>query len=135
MRLGLALAIAVAGAGVAPAAAAEEHPRVAAVAIVDALPPAPSVAERLARIRERIQAALVYPPSARWRELEGVTRVRFEIDAAGRAQALETTGSSGHWLLDRAALRAVRDAAPLPYVWGRLEVPVHFDLDSGGTNP
>jgi len=101
----------------------------AAVWIVDALPPAPGVDERLAQIRERIQEALRYPPSARWRELEGVARVRFVIDAEGRAQSLETSGSSGYWVLDRAAERAVTEAAPLPYVWGRLEVPVHFDLD------
>jgi TonB family protein len=131
----LALALAVGAASASAADEGAELSRVAAVVIVDALPPAPSVAERLARIRERIQAALVYPPGARWRELSGVTRVRFEIDAAGQAQGIETAGSSGHWLLDRAALRAVREAAPLPHVWGRLEVPVHFDLDSGGTAP
>ena len=102
--------------------------RVARVSVVDALPPAPGVEERLARIRERIQEVLRYPPSARWRELEGTTRLRFAIDAEGRAQDLETAGSSGYWILDRAAERAVQDAAPLPYVWGRLEVPVHFDL-------
>ena len=134
MRFVLAVAATLVSIGGPLAAAADELPRVAAVVIVDALPAAPSVAERLARIRERIQAALVYPPSARWRELSGVTHVRFEIDAAGRAREIETAGSSGHWLLDRAALRAVRDAAPLPYVWGRLEVPVHFDLRSGGTS-
>jgi len=115
--------------GPVPAAAQGGNARVAQVSLVDALPPAPSVEERLGRIRERIQGALRYPPSARWRQVEGVARVRFEIDAEGRAHGLETSGSSGHWVLDRAAERAVEDAAPLPYVWGRLEVPVRFSLE------
>jgi protein TonB len=125
-RIALAVALLAAWPSAAPARGSDA--RVSRVSFVDALPPAPGVDERLGRIRERIQGALRYPPSARWRGIEGTTRVRFEIDAEGRARGLETAGSSGHWVLDRAAERAVEEAAPLPYVWGRLEVPVHFDL-------
>lgn len=125
----LAWALVLVCASGAEAAERVAAPRVASVVVLDAVPRAPSVDERLGRIRDRIQAALIYPPSARWRELEGVTRVRFEIDATGHAERLETSGSSGHWILDRAAERAVKDAAPLPFVWGRLEVPVHFALE------
>jgi len=114
------------------ASAGEPAPTVVArVRLVDALPPSPSVESRLSEIRQRIQDALVYPPLARAAGDQGESLVEFEIDARGRATGIETTGSSGHWALDRAARRAVEDAAPLPYVWGRLEVPVRFDLDAG----
>ena len=102
---------------------------VARVRLVDALPPSPSVEARLAEIRRRIQDVLAYPTLARAQEREGEALVQFEIAAEGHATRIETASSSGHWILDRAAERAVADAAPLPYVWGRLEVPVHFGLE------
>jgi protein TonB len=100
----------------------------AAGEIVDALPDAPSAEERLTEIRRRIQAALVYPPAARRRGLEGVARVQFEIGAEGRADRIELVRSSGHALLDRAAREGVLAAGVLPRVYGRIEVPVHFAL-------
>ena len=122
--VGLALLLVAGG-----APAGEPTPSlVARVRLVDALPPSPSVESRLREIRQRIQDALVYPPLARAAGQEGEALVEFEIDARGHAAGVETTRSSGHWGLDRAARRAVEDAAPLPYVWGRLEVPVQFDL-------
>jgi len=123
-----ALALALLAAGDAGADGARTAV-VARVGLVDALPPSPSVESRLAEIRDRIERALVYPPLARAQGREGEVRVEFEIDARGRAARVEATGRSGSWLLDRAATRAVEDAAPLPYVWGRLEVPVRFDLE------
>ncbi len=124
-RFAAVLALLGVGAGV-PAHGQE---RVARVTLVDALPPSPSVDARLETIRVRIQRALVYPPNARARELVGTSRVEFEIDGSGQATGLETVASSGHWVLDRAARRAVEAASPLPYVWGRLAVPVRFELD------
>jgi protein TonB len=96
----------------------------------DAVPLGPRVDERLARIRERIQAAVVYPPLARLRRLEGVAQVRFAIAVDGSPQQLSVEGSTGHAILDRAALAAVRAAAPLPWVYGLLEVPVRFELSA-----
>ena len=97
----------------------------------DAVPAAPSRAERLEAIRVRIQAALRYPPLARWRAASGEAVVRFEIAADRRARAVRIERSSGLALLDRAALRAVLEAGELPYVHGLLEVPVRFDLAEG----
>lgn len=62
------------------------------------------------------------------RRLEGVAHVRFAITADGRPRELALAGSSGHGILDRAALAAVEAAAPLPWVYGALEVPVRFEL-------
>jgi protein TonB len=96
---------------------------------VDAVAPAPSVNERLAEIRRRIQAAVVYPNAARVRRLEGVATVGFQIDpASGLAQEIHVVGSSGHPSLDRAAERSVVRAGELPWVYGNLQVPVRFRL-------
>ncbi len=96
---------------------------------VDAAPRGPTVAERLAEIRRRIHAALVYPPAARLQRLEGETLVRFGIEPDGTPSAVAVHRSSGMPTLDRAASGAVRGAAPLPWVRGRLEVPVRFALE------
>lgn len=135
LTLGLAALLAALAPGEARSTGAGPEWTVAEVRIVDALPPSSSAAERLSAIRRRIQAALVYPPDARWRSLEGVAVVRFRIDTQGHAEGIRTARSSGHWILDRAAARAVTDAAPLPYVWGRLEVPVHFTLTPNNQGP
>ncbi len=129
MRRALALAAALLVTGLGPAASHAADGRVAAVELVDALPNAPSVEERLAEIRRRIQSALVYPAPARRRGLEGVARVRFQIGADGRADRIELERSSGHALLDRAARDSVVAAGVLPRVHGRLQVPVHFELE------
>jgi protein TonB len=132
MSGGLALAIALAAGallgGTTPAGAEGAAGVGAEVGFVDAIPRGPSVAERLELIRRRLQAALVYPPHARSRGIEGVTTIEFEIDPAGRAAEVRTTGSSGSELLDRAAERCAVDAGPLPRVLGRLEVPIRFAL-------
>lgn len=96
---------------------------------MDAMPRGPSVDERLAEIRRRIQAAVVYPPAARARRLEGVATVGFRIDpTSGLAQGIRVVGSSGHPSLDRAATQSVVRAGALPWVYGDLSVPVRFQL-------
>jgi len=94
----------------------------------DALPPGPSLAERLEEIRRRVQEAVVYPPRARSNGTTGVTRIRFEIAANGLASEIRTVETSGSALLDRAAEQGAADAGELPRVYGRVEVPVRFEL-------
>jgi TonB family protein len=126
------LALALAAAVPAPAWSEAAAPLVSArPELEDAAPAAPSRAERLEAIRLRIQAALRYPPLARWRAASGEAVVRFEIAADRRARGVRIERSSGLALLDRAALRAVLEAGELPYVHGLLEVPVRFDLAEG----
>lgn len=97
---------------------------------VDAAPhPGPGARERIAEIQRRIQAAVIYPEFARRHGITGVSRVRFEVGDAGRALNIEVARSSGHGMLDRAARRAVVEASGLPWVYGRLEVPVRFVID------
>lgn len=110
------------GAG-APAGADPPAPR-----HTDALPPAASVQERLVEIQRRIQHAIVYPPMAREEGLEGIALLQFEIRRDGKPYGVEVAHSSGHGILDRAAEQSVQRAAPLPWVYGRIEVPVRFAL-------
>jgi protein TonB len=109
------------GTGVAAGAEPPRH--------MDALPPAPSVEERLVEIQRRIQRAVVYPPMARAQGIEGIALLQFEIRHDGEPAAVEVAHSSGHSILDRAAERSVHLAAPLPWVYGRIEVPVRFALE------
>ena len=59
------------------------EPHVAAARFVDAAPQGPNAEQRLREIRRRIQAVLVYPPLARSDALEGMARVRFDIERDG----------------------------------------------------
>jgi protein TonB len=99
-----------------------------AAADEDASVRGPTLDARLAEIQQRVQAALVYPPLAKMRRTQGVATLGFAIGADGRAREVDVARSSGFPLLDRAAERAVRAAEPLPYVYGRLEIPVRFEL-------
>ena len=111
--------------------ASANSPEVAANLIWDdAMPTGPSVADRLAIIREKIQRALEYPSLAQLHATDGDALVRFEIDRAGNAENIRVVRSSGHDQLDVSAVRAVETASPLPWVYGPLEVPVHFELIS-----
>jgi len=121
----LAVAIALIS-GALPAGA---EPRVAVARFVDAAPQVPSAEQRLREIRRRIQAVLVYPPLARSDALEGTALVRFDVERDGTPRRSVVHHSSGRPSLDRAALRAVDASAPLPWVYGRLEVPVRFELE------
>ncbi len=94
----------------------------------DVVPQGPSLDTRLAAIQRRVQAVLVYPPLARQRRTEGTALLAFEIGADGRARRVAVANSSGFAALDRAALRAVHAVEELPYVYGRLEIPVRFEL-------
>jgi TonB family protein len=124
MRPGLALALALLCAG-PPLPARAEAP---AADAVDALPRGPSPQQRLAEIRQRVQAAVVYPPRARELGVEGTARIQFVIGEDGLAREVETVESSGHGMLDRAAEAGARAAGRLPPLYGRIQIPIRFDL-------
>ena len=123
-----AVGLALLAAAAAPAPSAGEPPAPERAHFVDALPRGPTVEERLEEIRRRLQAALVYPPIARREGLTGVAWVQFEIDTAGAAHDIQVARSSGHPILDRAAQRTVDRAGRLPWIDGRIEVPIRFSL-------
>ena len=71
-----------------------------------------------------------YPLLARRRGIEGVVRVRIQVDSDGIVvnAVIAPNGSSGHRLLDDAALRAARAMRFAPGVGGGAELPVQFRL-------
>ena len=97
----------------------------------DAVPIGPSVEARLAEIARRVQQTARYPAIARARGATGEALVAFEIEGDGTPRAIELAETSGSGSLDGAALSAVAEAAPLPFVYGRIQVPVRFSLDAG----
>lgn len=65
-------------------------------------------------IRLRIERFKKYPHLARTKHMEGMATLRFTITRGGKLKGSELVRSTRHKILDRAALEAVRDAAPFP---------------------
>jgi protein TonB len=95
---------------------------------IDLVAAPPSAEARLEQVRERVQAAVVYPAAARERGIQGVARIQFRVDPAGRAADVITVESSGSPLLDRAAQKAALAARTLPQLYGWVRIPVRFEL-------
>lgn len=78
----------------------------------------------------RVAEVLFYPPEALKQGLEGETILVLEVDAEGEIRSASVASSSGHVLLDEAALAAVRHLGTLPSsVAGRsILLPVRFRL-------
>jgi protein TonB len=66
------------------------------------------------KIVRKLRRALRYPAAAGSRRLRGVAEVRFVVSAGGDVGGVRLVASSGSPLLDKAALEAVRRAAPFP---------------------
>ncbi len=86
------------------------------------------------KVAARLRREKRYPREARREHLEGTVRVSFTISRNGSVSGLRITRSSGHSVLDQAALDMVRRAAPMPKFPSdigvarmTLQVPVRFD--------
>lgn len=77
----------------------------------------------------------VYPAQSRRRKEEGTVLLGVEVSSEGRALRVEIDQSSGHALLDEAALKAVRHWRFEPARLGNrsvnshVQVPIRFRLD------
>jgi TonB family protein len=80
----------------------------------------------------------VYPWQALRRRLQGVTQVLVEVDIFGKVVTARVSQTSGHGILDRAALDAVKkwtflpalkDGKPVP---GAAVIPVNFHFKPDG---
>jgi periplasmic protein TonB len=104
-------------------------------------PPPPKVAEPSPEIQsgyEKEISRLIdrykrYPRVARDRRSEGRVQVAIDISPEGSVGSITVTESSGHEVLDRSALAAVKAAQPFPAapssLWGkRINVGVNFRL-------
>lgn len=85
--------------------------------------------EAALRAAEQLQRELPYPPEAIERGLQGEALVLLFLDPSGNAIAARLESSSGHALLDDAAVRAARTLRALPASAPREALlPVRFRL-------
>jgi protein TonB len=98
--------------------------------------PAPPVAEplpprELGRTYQRLSETLLYPEEAVRRGLQGEVVLLLEVGEGGRIAGASVASTSGHPILDDAALRAVRLLGTLgPASAGRaILLPVRFTLE------
>jgi len=85
----------------------------------------------LEMVRLKIERRKSYPDAARTRQIEGSVTIRFVITPEGGVRVVEIAKTSGHMVLDEAALRAVQDAAPFPKAPRRLfqgEIPLEVTI-------
>jgi len=91
------------------------------------------------RLNGSLQCALIahfdYPPVARRRGWEGVVQVGLRVEANGQLSRLRLVATSGHALLDRAALHSLGRVGRLPeamdWLQGRqldMILPVRYQL-------
>ena len=86
-------------------------------------------------VRKMIAHAKVYPPAAREKGQQGKIHLFFKLGKDGDVLKLIIENSSGHSMLDKAAIDAVRDAGPFPPIPKKLNkqyvlltLPVSFVL-------
>lgn len=124
---------------------AEQAAQQAPVAVAPPAPPSPAPLQPAAEpVIEppRYNAAYLsnpppaYPLAARRRGVEGTVLVRAEISAGGECQRAELKKTSGHEMLDQAALEAVKKWHFVPAKRGSqavvawVEVPITFKLEN-----
>jgi protein TonB len=89
----------------------------------------------LARFRQRLQEALVYPLAARRQGLSGSVELEVLVEPSGQIRSVRLLSSSSHAVLDAAALDTVRALAPLPLPEHlprrplKIRLPVVFHLN------
>jgi protein TonB len=64
------------------------------------------------RIKQQIQQVWVYPNQAAQKKISGQITLKFEISRDGNLLGVHLTNSSGFNILDIAAIKAVKEAAP-----------------------
>lgn len=82
----------------------------------------------LSQILRKLNSKHRYPAEARRNKLEGNTQFVFKIQKDGSLQYARIVKSSGHPILDQAALRAVQKAAPFPYYPKEIRYGYRYSL-------
>jgi len=109
-----------------PQAPAAEEPAGAAEVVPGVQPSAEIAAYQLilSTLRSRIVESIRYPAIARANGWEGTVLVAVRLDARGKLEQAVVRRSSGHEVLDRAALTLLRKVAP---VANPLAVPITIE--------
>lgn len=86
-------------------------------------------------IQLKIANAKNYPALARERKQQGKAFLSFKLDREGKIKELFIEISSGHEILDKAAIKAIEEAAPFPNIpkslnknYAFLKIPISFIL-------
>lgn len=81
-------------------------------------------------LRERIEELKRYPPMARMNNWQGKVVLKFVVTEDGTVENLEVVQSSGHAVLDEAAMDTIRRASPLPlkHELGKPRVTFQFPI-------
>ena len=83
----------------------------------------PEYLSYLGQVKAAINNHWIFPPAARQQRAVGNLSAVFTLDRTGQLRRIVVETSSGHPILDHAAMEAVRGAAPFP------PFPAHIDLD------
>ena len=93
-------------------------------------------------VADRVRQFSYYPPAARRDHKTGVVMVHLSVRRYGRLALVKIEKSSGHLVLDRAALGIVRRAEPLPQIPDRMHadrvdgvLPLEFGSAGGAFHP
>jgi TonB family protein len=83
-------------------------------------------------IKKRLASYWGYPREAKEQLMEGESHVLLSLSREGMLTGITVTGSSGHEILDREAVDAIKRSAPFPpfpdsITAGRLNINVTFD--------
>lgn len=105
-----------------------------ATSVLDA-PPSPTIAEFQQALRRRVGLYKHYPNAAKPGRLQGSVMTRFSMRRDGTVVGVWLKTSSGHTVLDREALDAIRRAQPLPRAAPGMPDPVTIDLLLGFDPP
>ena len=73
-------------------------------------------------IRSKIEKSKKYPLIARKMGIEGVTNVEFVIFKSGKLSIIKIYKSSGSEILDKAAVKAVKNAQPFSHIPAQLSL-------------
>jgi protein TonB len=82
----------------------------------------------LAYIRDFINKNLVYPPTARRRNIQGVVGVYFEINKNGEIVSILSNRSSGNSILDNAAVSLVKKINPIENIQIKRKIVLNINI-------
>lgn len=80
------------------------------------------------KVRDALQANLIYPYLARKRGIEGTVLMKFRINGRGMPEGVNIVKGSSYAILDEAARETVLKASPFPAINNIIEVPIRFSL-------
>ncbi|MBT6296946.1 MAG: energy transducer TonB, partial [Nitrospina sp.] len=87
-------------------------------------------------IRMKVASAQVYPEFAREKNKQGKAILSIKLGRNGNILNVSVGNSSGHKVLDEAAVKAIKDAAPYPKIPDKLnrqyvllKLPISFVIN------